>query len=158
MIKLNKEKKYLFPSVNDVILTMLVNDQNLSNLSEIPASNDPFTIRILKKFPKQRDREGRRKNTAKGRAISKGFVNSYRGIKRGGRTIAMTGRDEHRIPATRFHDSLRGRCARRICREIWNLVVGARARGSFEDVVVRRAPGFTTASSIERERDEKEYT
>lgn len=57
MIKLNKEKKYLFPSVNDVILTMLANDQNLSNLSEIPASNDPFTIRILKKFPKQRDRE-----------------------------------------------------------------------------------------------------
>lgn len=36
---------------------MLANDQNLSNLSEIPASNDPFTIRILKKFPKQRDRE-----------------------------------------------------------------------------------------------------
>lgn len=57
MIKLNKEEKYLFPSVNDVILTMLANDQNLSNLSEIPASNDPFTIRILKKFPKQRDRE-----------------------------------------------------------------------------------------------------
>lgn len=67
----------------------------------------------------------------------------------------MTGRDEHRIPATRFHDSLRGRRARRICREIWNLVVGARARGSFEDVVVRRAPGFTTASSIERERRER---
>lgn len=68
----------------------------------------------------------------------------------------MTGREEHRIPATRFHDSLRGRRARRICREIWNLVVGARARGSFEDVVVRRAPGFTTASSIERERERRE--
>lgn len=34
-------------------------------------------------------------------------------------------------------------------------MVGARARGSFEDVVVRRAPGFTTASSIERERRER---
>lgn len=35
-------------------------------------------------------------------------------------------------------------------------MVGARARGSFEDVVVRRAPGFTTASSIERERERRE--
>lgn len=55
MIKLNKEKKYLFPSVNDVSQRSEFIDQN--HLSEIPASNDPFTIRILKKFPKQRDRE-----------------------------------------------------------------------------------------------------
>lgn len=34
-------------------------------------------------------------------------------------------------------------------------MVGARARGFFEDVVVRRAPGFMTASSIERERRER---
>lgn len=37
-------------------------------------------------------------------------------------------------------------------------MVGARARGSFEDVVVRRAPGFTTASSIERERETRKNT
>lgn len=89
---------------------------------------------------------------AKGRGISKGFVNSYLGIKRGGRTIAMTRRGEHRIPATRFHDSLSGKArSKRICLGI--STVGARARGSFEDVVARRQRQPLRSLHRERERD-----
>lgn len=91
---------------------------------------------------------------AKGRGISKGFVNSYLGIKRGGRTIAMTRRSEHRIPATRFHDSLSGKArSKRICLGI--STVGARARGSFEDVVARRQRQPLRSLHRERERHRK---
>lgn len=91
---------------------------------------------------------------AKGRGISKGFVNSYLGIKRGGRTIAMTRRGEHRIPATRFHDSLSGKArSKRICLGI--STVGARARGSFEDVVARRQRQPLRSLHRERETQKK---
>lgn len=91
---------------------------------------------------------------AKGRGISKGFVNSYLGIKRGGRTIAMTRRSEHRIPATRFHDSLSGKArSKRICLGI--STVGARARGSFEDVVARRQRQPLRSLHRERETQKK---